>query len=703
MMDAVTQILSLLGNPSQLLNLIPNPVTWPTLTQDALRAYKVDHIAYWMGLFFLLLGLVSAVLGYMTGNRGMRTIAHVMVIGILWALLTKPPVDQCIENSGYPCVVEKTVKLVRPSEGGFTYYKEKLDFKGAVPEGGVYLLRHKDRSIAVEEAKINFPPYIKYEYTHPLPYPWDKVEEFWWFSSNTANNNIVASLARYQEGIEAARSQLVGLAVTAFSINTVGAITDAGLYALTLALANKVGQRNLKEWLFSGLKVFGLGAASQGVNTGIAIIVEIFKTMALVLAITPLAIMLTYGFIVATAGFTFYLTLVLFPIFIGLGAIFGFRPVAFPLQLMLVSLITPIVVAPLMGASLHMLYGYNASVQQFLETSSDRELMGEVKTKDSPLNAFIASTVVNAMAKQLYNTYICLSPYFSKDLSGQYIYGDAPFEGPYLPATGGVATCFDVDASEKRLALPLRWSRDAQKAKNLDLAINVPIKDTGKKIESVDRLKKFFSDLAAYTNDGNVTMLELSSPQKLRQLRNIALRYGITFSGVSNKGEFSEIVKEIHEKLSKEDRAVFSQAAMLKAYDELGKAMGTHLQSYPKRDELAQFRFSQSLEDCNLLGDNRCLPGGSETPLRILDRILLANMMGLEDDYLSTGGLTATALSTLVSAIVSLALSIVVIGATWGIMGAVFGAAVQTSGSVLEPPGLSGFSGLMNLGGAVRR
>lgn len=59
-----------------------------------------------------------------------------------------------------------------------------------------------------------------------------------------------------------------------------------------------------------------------------------------------------------------------------------------------------------------MVYGYNESLRQFIETSADKEAMSEVKTQKDPVTAFVASTAFQVMARQLYNTYTCLLPYF---------------------------------------------------------------------------------------------------------------------------------------------------------------------------------------------------------------------------------------------------------------------------------------------------
>lgn len=345
-MDAINQILSLLGNPAQILGLMPHPVIWPTLIQDTLRAYQAYAIAYYLGIFLLLLGILSGLLSYMSGLKGGGVFLNMFIMGSLWLTLTAPPQNDCLPDTGYPCVVAKSVSLENPTTDKITFAKETLDFSGVIPNGTVYKINDKDRNLTVKESYINLPPRVVYTYENPLPSIWSVIEGLWWHSATTANTALVSSLAKYQDGIDQARNQLMTLATAAFALNATASFGDALLRQAMFFLGTKWPRR-------PGLASLFVGGVSQAGSTGLAIVTETFKALAVALALTPLAIILTYGFIVAASGFVFYIAVFLFPIFVGLGALFGLRPILIPLQLMLVSILVPIIVSPYGDQSPH--------------------------------------------------------------------------------------------------------------------------------------------------------------------------------------------------------------------------------------------------------------------------------------------------------------------------------------------------------------
>lgn len=703
-MDVLSQILSLLGNPQSALGLMPNPASWPVLMQDAMRSYRVHEIAYWIGILFLLLGAASSVLSYMTQARGAKVFLNLLLVGVLWGALVQKPQNDCLPGSGYPCVVQKKVYLENPNAnanlGWVTYAKETLNFGNVSPDSnGRFVLKNEHRNIKVVQEAGILPPYIRYEYAQSLGPIWSMVEDLWWTLSRGANTNLMASLLSYQKEIVLTRQQLLSLVKTTFAINAAGTLADAiAQMAVYRALA---GAKDYRGALKGIVTVAGAGAATQSMGTGIAIITELAKSLAVILALAPLAMILTYGFVVSMAGFAFYLILFTFPIFIGLGALFGAQTVAFPIRLLLVSLLVPVLVSPLVGASVHMTYGYQAALQQFLETSADKDLLKEIPMKDDPVSAYVGATVVQIAAKQLHNTYLCLKPYFQRD-GNNYVYRPKYDSGPVKFPDGNIATCYD-DAGGN-LTRPVQFATQVS-MDSLGAILALPVMPDTLNRNSAN-LNRFFNDLAAYTNDGAATMLDLTSPMKLQQLRKLVNRYGLRFSMPLPMTSMSNILAQGMNKLGPEVSKTFTPSKIKTALENLGKGMDPN--SFKKNEDmksnLGQFQIGKTSEECGIGGTSgQCQQSTPVEVLYILDRFILANQMGLDDSLLGNGGLAQTALSVFVSTLVSMILSLIVIGATWNMMGMVFGATVRAGDTVIEAPGLGGFAGLMNFGGAVYR
>ncbi|MCX7849664.1 hypothetical protein [Thermus sp.] len=702
-MDVLNQILSLLGNPQSALSLMPNPASWPVLMQDAMRSYRVHEIAYWVGILFLLLGAASSVLSYMIQTRGAKVFFNLLLVGVLWGGLVTRPENDCLPGSGYPCVVQKEVYLENPNQNTawtrVRYAKETLDFsRVSAGAGGQYVLRDRDRQIQVVEEVGILPPYIRYEYKHSLGPIWSRVEGLWWTLSSGANASLMASLLSYQKEIVRAREQLLSLVKTTFAINAAGTLADA--LAQTAVYHSLMGAKDFKGALKGLAGVSLAGAATQSLGTGIAVITELFKTLAVILALAPLAMILTYGFVVSMAGFTFYLIVFTFPIFVGLGALFGAQTVAFPLRLLLVSLLVPVLVSPLVGASVHMTYGYNAALQQFLETSAEKGLLKEIPMKDDPVSAYAGATIVQIAAKQLHNTYLCLKPYFQREGS-RFVYRAKYDEGPVKYPDGNIATCY---ADQGRLlAHPVRHASPVS-LDSLATILALPLSG-GTITGNWNNLERFFADLAAYTNDGTATMLDLTSPLKLQQMRRLINRYGLAFSLPFPFTNMGSVLAKGMDKLGPDVAKTFTPARIEAALGKLGTPMdpASFQKSPGMKEGLGQFLLGKGNEECQVGGQGTCKASSPPEVLYILDRFLLANRMGLDDTLLGTGGLAQTALSVLVSTLVSLVLSLIVIGATWNMMGMVFGATVRAGDTVIEAPGLGGFAGLMNFGGSVYR
>lgn len=679
-METLNQILSLLGNPEAALNLFPNPASWPILLQDALRSYRVHEIAYALGALLLLLGAASTVMSYMTGFKGAKVFFNLLLVGLLWGALTAPPKNDCLPDSGYPCVVQKEVELVNPAGEKIPYIQEQLDFSGAKGGGDYWVLPDDKRAIAQKEATSAIPPYIRYQYKTPLPPLWAGAEGLWWTLSGTANRSLQSTLLRYQEEIQDTRTRLLALVKTAFTINMAGTLTDAAVnLAVFKGLTSKSAVGKASAILLGG-------ATGQMTNTGIAMITELFKSVAVIMALAPLTLILTYGFIVSLAGFAFYVSIFLFPIFIGLGALFGAQTVVFPLRLILVSLLVPVLVSPLVGTSIHMTYGYNTALKQFLETSADKGALAEVPMKDDPVSAFVGSLVLQAMAKQAFNAYLCMRPYFEKTTGGKYQYTGNPDRKSVTYPDGGIKTCY-LDNGSGFLMWPPAYA-EAPGTKEVSVLLSVPLAG-GKNLPASP--EDFFVRLAAYTNDGAASMLDLTSPLKLKQLRNLINDYGLVFYLPGNTPSLlAEAIRGAN--IDPKVKDTFTEAKIRNAYFNLGKEMDpNNVKSF--KEELGQFKAKES----------GIYSSDPPAALHVLDRYILADRLGLDNTAIGNGGLAQTALAFFVSSVVSLALSLIVIGATWGLMGAAFGAAVRGGDTVIEAPGLAGFSGIMNFGGSVYR
>lgn len=679
-MDVLNQLLSLLGNPEAALTLFPNPASWPILMQDALRGYRVHEIAYLLGALLLLLGAASTVLSYMSGAKGVKVFFNLLLVGALWAAFTTRPANDCLPDSGYPCVVEKQAVLVNPSSENVFYVWEKLDFSNTPPDpSGRTVLRHGNRNIEVRKSTNILPPYIRYEYARGLGPIWSAVEGLWWTLSTNANRSLQSSLLRYSEEIKDTRTRLLGLVKTAFAVNMAGTLTDA---AVNLAVFKGLTSRNGAG---KATAILLGGATGQVANTGIAMITELFKSVAVIMALSPLALILTYGFIVSLAGFSFYLIVFLFPIFVGLGALFGAQTVVFPLRLLLVSLLVPVMVSPLVGTSIHMTYGYNSALKQYLETSVDKGALAEVPMKDDPVTSFVGSLVLQAMAKQTFNAYLCMRPYFQR-VDGKYQYVGNPDKKAVKFPDGGIKTCYQDDGTGN-LVWPPRYAEAVSAAEVADL-LSVPLPLSGSTKAGALDPTELFSRLAAYTNDGAASMLDLTSPLKLAQLRNLINDYGLAFHLPANTPDLLATAIQ-KSNVNPQVRKAFTSKAITTAYNTLGAPMAeANVKNFKK--ELGQFKS----------GGEKSVP---QAALHTLDRYILANRLGLDETLVGGGGLAQTALAFFVSSIVSLALSLIVIGATWNLMGAAFGAAVRGGDTVIEAPGLAGFSGVMNFGGAVYR
>lgn len=691
MLDVFQQIFALLGNPEQVLSSLPNPVTWPTLVQDALRSYRIHVIAYNLGLLLMLAGAASSVVGVMTGVRSWKVFVNLFAVAVLWPLLTLPPANDCLPNSGYPCTVQKRVELVNPSSLDVEYVREDLDFSVAQVSGGgtVWTIPNRERfdknMVKVEKEGAPLPPYVRYEYTTPLPPLWKGVEDLWWGLAQGANYNLMSSLLRYREGVADFRSKALWLFTYAFAFNSAASLADEVGNLATFAL---IKGRNPLGRVAGGVGTLATGAGTMGAG----MVAETFKVVAATLAVAPVALIVTYGFVISMSGFALYAVIYLFPLVLGIASVFGLGAIAFPLRLALVSLLVPVITSPLVGTAVQMTYGYNQSIKSFLETSTKGEyagLMEQVGFVNNPAESFVGSTAVQMAAKQLLNTYACLEPLFNKKIGGGYEYvgyrsGPVRLEGIttcYAPAGSGFLWIYDRPPS-------------GQPGTPLSKAMSSPIAGLGKGAD----VKEFFADLSAYTLEGKASLIDLTSPSRLKNLRNLINRYGIHFyvPGGGLSGLLPDLESAVKARMDK--NAASKLGSLDEALNHLAQPVPPDLLTEKKNAkytrELAQYAAASPSDPsvarrcASETGGNACLLSSPVEVSYVLDRFLLANEMGLDETSILSGGLAQAALSVFVSGLVSLVLSLIVIGSVWGLMGAAFGATVGGLEGVVEAPGL---------------
>jgi hypothetical protein len=670
----ITDILSLLGDPQRALSMFPNPSVWPTLAQDALRGYQVYNIALILGGLLFLLGAASSVIAYQTG-RGFGPLLNLLIVSLAGSLFVGGPLRDCIPGTGYPCIVDKRVELVNPTASSISYTVETLDFSRAQKrgEGGdVYILGDSARQITKAETRVMLPPYVRYEYREPLPKLWGQLEGLWRQLAEGSNLALASSLAKYQKQIRKQKELLVKLFVVNLSLGATGLLADMTFTNFVASVGKSMPSRTV----VGAFGVAALGGAAQTLSTGIAILTETIKIVAALLALVPLFIVLSYGFVISLSGFVFYLVAFLFPLFVGVGAIWGVAAILAPLRLALVSLLIPTIISPIVGASLHMIYGYNQSIEEFLSTadkSAKENLLKELPMVSDPMVSFVASELTRTVAMQLRNTALCLSPYFQRQENGRYVYVQ-PAE-TVSPVSYG--KCYEnVSPGGFSLRGPLPFASEAT---------SYPIR------EFRGDLTQFYNDLMSYLNHTPETIgaIDLTSPLKLKALLGLAKRYEIKLSLPDSQSYANNLEAHLRTVVAKYNANVpIPPGSVKRAVDKLGANI--NLGNVP--DEL-EGKF-KSDDGGNLLEARGGTPPYAWNTVR---RMALATEAGISQSELNAAGASQAALSLLVSTAVAMAISLVVIGALWSMSGMVYQATVNGAQGVVEAPGLSHLGGLFRV------
>lgn len=428
MIEFLQQFLGTIANPQGAFETLPHSASWIAFFQDALRSYKLINLTYYLGGLLLLIALIKTLYEYIQGYRVARQVVAIGVASFLFAALATPPRDECVKDSGYPCLVEKRLELKR-GLSSITYAEEKLDWKVAKYEGGVYKLtdapgQPNQRQIVIKTKDFSGIRYLTYEYPAGFTPVWERIEDLWWSAYATANVALASMVAKYAESASETRSTLFVLIRDVFATNTTKGLLDEVLPFVGVA---------------GGLKRAGVAAAAGGVSGAadipLAMLSNSVRTMAILIASAPVALILTYHVLAALSGFILYLIIFLAPIFIGLSALFGLPILSFPARLLVSIFVVPILSSTVLGTSLHLIYQYTDDLRSFVESNTDEDAR-DMAVADfyadyeklpiaSPVLAYYLSQLA---AYQLSNLYACLKDggFLIIDENGRPTYQESP-------------------------------------------------------------------------------------------------------------------------------------------------------------------------------------------------------------------------------------------------------------------------------------
>jgi len=426
--EFLQQFLGTIASPQGAFESLPHSASWIAFFQDALRSYKLINLSYYIGGLLLLIALLKTVYDYIQGYRVARQVVAIGVASFLFAALATPPRDECVKDTGYPCLVEKRLELKR-GLNSVTYTEEKLDWKNAKYEGGVYKLtdtpgQPNQRQITIKTKDLSNVRYLTYEYPAGFTPVWERIEDFWWITYATANTALASMVAKYAESANETRNTLFTLIRDIFATSTTKGLLDEVLPFVGVA---------------GGLKRAGVaalaGGASGATDVPLAMLSNSVRTMAILIASAPVALILTYHVLAALSGFILYLIIFLAPIFIGLSALFGLPALSFPARLLVSIFVVPILSSTVLGTSLHLIYQYTDDLRNFVASNTDED------TRDATVADFyadyekmpIASTVLayylsQLAAYQLSNLYACLKDggFLIVDENGKLMYQENP-------------------------------------------------------------------------------------------------------------------------------------------------------------------------------------------------------------------------------------------------------------------------------------
>jgi len=426
--EFLQQFLGTIANPQGAFESLPHSASWIAFFQDALRSYKLINLTYYLGGVLLLIALLKTVYDYIQGYRVARQVVAIGVASFLFAALATPPRDECVKDTGYPCLVEKRLELKRGLDS-ITYAEEKLDWKNAKYDNGVYKLTDaagepNQRQITIKSKDLSHVRYLTYEYPAGFTPVWERIEDLWWSTYSTANTALASMVAKYAESANDTRNTLFSLIKDIFATNTTKGLLDEVLPFVGAA---------------GGLRRAGVaalaGGASGAADVPLAMLSNSVRTMAILIASAPVALILTYHVLAALSGFILYLIIFLAPIFIGLSALFGLPILSFPARLLVSIFVVPILSSTVLGTSLHLIYQYTDDLRHFVESDTDEDVKDLAVAdfyadyKDMPTASPILAYYLSQLAAyQLSNLYACVKDggFLIIDESGKRTYQENP-------------------------------------------------------------------------------------------------------------------------------------------------------------------------------------------------------------------------------------------------------------------------------------
>jgi hypothetical protein len=323
-------------------------------------------------------------------------------------------------------------------------------------------------------------------------------------------------------------------------------------------------------------------------------------------------------------------------------------------------------------------------VKEFLstvDTPEKKTLLEELPMVSDPMASFVASELTRTVAMQLRNTALCLSPYFQRQENGRYVYvqpGQTASPVSYGKcyrnedvSPGGFALRGGIPSGADAASYPILWFRGD--------------------------LTEFYSDLMSYLNHTpeTVGVIDLTSPLKLKALLRLAKRYDIPLSLPPNPNTYaSGLEAHLREVVARQNlNLTIPQESVKNALGKLGADI--NLDNVVPNNLKGKFTYSDG-------GGNQSslLDGTGGTPSyawNTVRRVALATEAGISQSELNAAGASQAALSLIVSTAVSMAISLVVIGALWSMSGMVYQATVNGAQGVVEAPGLSHLGGLFRV------
>lgn len=726
MIEFLQQFLGTIANPQGAFESLPHSASWIAFFQDALRSYKLINLTYYIGGLLLLIALLKTVYDYIQGYRVAQQVVAIGVASFLFAALATPPRDECVKGTGYPCLVEKRLEL-KQGLRSITYAEEKLDWKNARYDSntGVYKLTDapgetNQRQITIKTKDLSHVRYLAYEYPAGFTPVWERIEDFWWSTYATANTALASMVVKYAESANETRDTLFVLIRDVFATSTTKGLIDEVLPYVGIT---------------GGVRRAGVAALAGGVSGAtdvpLAMLANSVRTMAILIATAPVALILTYHVLAALSGFILYLIIFLAPIFIGLSAIFGLPILSFPARLLVSIFVVPILSSTVLGTSLHLIYQYTDNLRSFVESNTDEDTRDATVAdlyadyRDMPTASPILAYYLSQLAAyQLSNLYACMKDggFLIIDESGKPTYQ----ENPPSPSVDK-EVCGQDGVWVKRLmsggATSYPWSSEAiiesfsRRLPKQVLNIGIPDPDFSK--------EKFVAELYSIVGLGTAegsNPSALISPVGRERLARFISKWGVLLNadglntnvpdqtvrkfayelaaqfGIKDKDKFYRAVSFLllpHAQTATEGYVPSYLDARDNPWSLFWQNMNTTPQNYvttlrnakggvyknlvTQRDGFASLYLANVISSPNV-GNWQVIVSRPSDPnyaltrglLAYLDRWMVADRLGL-DPLKGTGAVGFMAIQTLAFTLVALILALIAMGSVWTLTAQVLG------------------------------